>query len=93
MANNLTEVIPSLLAQGLHALRQNSVMPRLVNNSYSDLAARKGDTIDVPLSSSIVASAVTPAATAPDPGDTNQRADCDESVVRGCFRAFRQGTA
>lgn len=70
MANNLTEVIPSLLAQGLHALRQNSVMPRLVNNSYSDLAARKGDTIDVPLSSSIVASAVTPAATAPDPGDT-----------------------
>lgn len=47
-----------------------SIMPRLVNNSYSDLAARKGDTIDVPISSSIQAVAVTPAATAPDPGDT-----------------------
>lgn len=65
--NNLTEVIPSLLAQGLHALRQQSIMPRLVNNSYSALAARKGDTIDVPLSSSITATAVVPAATAPDP--------------------------
>jgi hypothetical protein len=70
MPNNLEEVIPSLLATGLNALRQRSIMPRLVNNSYSTLASKKGDTIDVPISSSITATAVTPAATAPDPGDT-----------------------
>lgn len=70
MANDLSAIIPSLLVQGLGALRENSIMPRLVNNSYSADAARKGDTITVPISSSITAVAVVPAAVAPDPGDT-----------------------
>lgn len=70
MANNLSAIIPSLLVRGLGALRENSIMPRLINSSYSADAARKGDTITVPISSSITAVAVVPASVAPDPGDT-----------------------
>jgi len=69
MANTLTEVIPKLLAQGLMALRENSIMPRLINTDYSELAAQKGDTVNVPIPSAISVAAVTPAATAPDPGN------------------------
>jgi len=63
MANTLTNVTPQLLAQGLLALRQNSIMPRLVNNSYSPMAAEKGASIDIPIPSAISAQEVTPAVT------------------------------
>lgn len=69
--NNLAAVIPSLLVQGLGALREQSIMPRLVNTSYSSDAARKGDTISVPISSSIAVTDVTPANVAPDPGSSD----------------------
>ena len=66
MANNvITAVIPKILAQGLVALRQNSVTPRLVANMTSSIAGVKGSTIDVPIASAITAVAVTPATTAP----------------------------
>lgn len=69
MASNvLTNVIPRLLAQGLVTLRENAVMPRLVANMSSAFAGRKGSTIDVPIPSAIVATEVTPAATAPAAG-------------------------
>lgn len=65
MANTITEVLPKILAQGLLALRQNSVMTRLVNTSYSAEAASKGNVINVPIPSAIAARAVTPSVTTP----------------------------
>lgn len=60
MANTNTNITPLLLAGGLRALRQFAVMPRLVNRSYSDEAAQKGDTINVPIPSALAARDVVP---------------------------------
>lgn len=70
MANNLSAVMPKILARGLLALREQAVMPRLVNADYSNDAAKKGDTIDVPLPSAIAATDVTPSNTPPTATDT-----------------------
>jgi hypothetical protein len=70
MANAMTEIMPKILARGLLALREQAILPRLVNADYSNDAARKGDTVDVPLPSAIAATDVTPSAAAPQPGDT-----------------------
>lgn len=63
MANTITEVLPKILAQGLMALRQNAVMTRLVNTSYSNEAAQKGNVINVPMPSALTAIDVTPSNT------------------------------
>ena len=63
--NTLTNVIPQILAQGLLALRENCVMPRLVNSDYSTEAKEEGSTIDVPIPSAIAAQQVSPANTPP----------------------------
>ena len=65
MANSLSAVMPKILARGLLALREQAVMPRLVNADYSNDAARKGDTIDVPLPSAVAATDVAPSHAAP----------------------------
>lgn len=49
MANNLQKVFPQILTEALSVLRESSLMPSLVNTSYSDEAAKKGDKIDIPL--------------------------------------------
>jgi len=64
--NTLTAVIPQILAQGLMALRELAIMPRLVNSDYSREAAQKGATIDVPIASAITAVQVSPSYVAPD---------------------------
>lgn len=63
MANTLTNYLPKILAQGLMALRQNAIMSRLVNTSYSKEAAQRGNVINVPIPSAITARDVTPAVT------------------------------
>ncbi len=60
MPNVLTAIVPQLLAQALPVLRANSVMPRLVNRQYETMAARQGDTINVPVSAAIAVQDVVP---------------------------------
>jgi len=63
MANTLTPLIDKLIARGLEVLRENAVMPRLVNSTYTGNAANRGDTITVPVSADITAGAVSPSNT------------------------------
>jgi P22 coat protein - gene protein 5 len=60
MANDLSVLAPKLLAQGLMALRENAVMPRLVNRDYETEAAQKGTTVTIPIPSAIADRNVAP---------------------------------
>lgn len=66
--NTITNIIPHLLAQGLVTLRENAIMPRLVNAAYSAQAAEQGSSIDIPVPAAITAAPVTPSYA--DPNDT-----------------------
>tara|TARA_R100000005_G_scaffold95776_1_gene78728 strand:- start:2455 stop:3585 length:1131 start_codon:yes stop_codon:yes gene_type:complete len=67
MPNDISAAMPKILARGLMALREQTVMPRLVNGDFSADAASKGDTIDVILPSDLTADDVTPGTTPPTP--------------------------
>jgi hypothetical protein len=61
VANTITNVLGKILADGVLALRQNAVTPRLVNRDYEGAAvAGAGAAVNVPIPSSIAARAVTP---------------------------------
>lgn len=62
MTQSFTEVIPKILAQGLLALRETCVMPRLVNSDYSKEAAAKGAAVTIPIPSAVPVQEVTPGA-------------------------------
>lgn len=68
--NSISNILPKILARGLMTLRQQVIMPRLVNSDYSTDAAKKGDVINVPIPQSRVATDVTPAETPPAPAPT-----------------------
>ncbi len=63
MPNSLSNLIPRLLARGLLALREQAVMPRLVNLDYSSEGAMRGSTIDIPISNTFTATNVAPSMT------------------------------
>ncbi len=69
MSNTLTVLQGKLLAQGLMALREMAIMPRLVNIDFGTEAAQKGAAITIPIPSAVSAGAVTPAATPPSTSD------------------------
>ena len=71
MANSMTNIMPKILARGLLALREQAIMPRVVNLDYSNEASMKGDTIDVPIPSSLAVSAVAPSNTPPSAVDSS----------------------
>lgn len=60
MANNITAVTPKIIAQTVPVLRENSVMPRLVNADITSDAANRGATVDVPIPSEFVVTDVAP---------------------------------
>lgn len=60
MANDLTNIMAKILANGLMTLREQCVMPRIVNGDYSSEAAMKGATIDVPIPTATTTKDVVP---------------------------------
>ena len=60
MSNDLAVAVPTILKYGLLALRQYSVMPRLVNTDYANEVKEKGDTIDVIIPSAVATADVVP---------------------------------
>jgi len=60
MANNLQDIMPKILARALVTLRRRLVMPALVNRDYSQAAAQRGDTVNVPVPPVIGARDVAP---------------------------------
>lgn len=71
MVNDLTNVIPQLLAQGMLALREQIRMSWLVNRSYETIAGQKGSTVEVPFPSRIAVNDVAPANVPPVTQDSN----------------------
>ena len=63
MSNTLTSLLPTIIAQGALALRQQARMAQLVNRDLQGIAQRKGNVVNVPIPSAIAARAVTPAVT------------------------------
>ena len=65
MPNLLNDVMPKILSSALVTLRENAVMPRLVNSDYSSEASRHGNVINVPVPTRMQATDVIPGPYAP----------------------------
>lgn len=62
MANQLLDIMPRILSSALITLRENAIMPKLVNSSYSADAAQKGNVIQVPVPTAVPSQDVLPGA-------------------------------
>jgi hypothetical protein len=51
MPNDISAVVPRILAEGVVAIRENSVMTRLVRSDFGREAMQKGQSVDVPIPS------------------------------------------
>jgi len=69
MPNDLSVVIPQVLSQAVMILRENAIMPRLINTDYSAAVAEQGDTVDIPIPSSVATRDVAPGQTTPAPNN------------------------
>lgn len=71
VVNDFSNVLGTIFAQGLMALREACVMPRLINSDYSADAAGQGQvvTIEIPSAATAVDIAVSGANVAPDPAN------------------------
>ena len=66
MGNQLfTNIIPQIMADGLEVLRENAILPRLVNRKLEREAGEFGSTIDIPVIDDATVVTVSPAATYP----------------------------
>lgn len=70
MSNSFDVLIGKILARGLMALREQCIMPQLVNGDYASEGAMYGQTIDVPVSRAVTAVDITPSNTPPALVDT-----------------------
>lgn len=87
MANTLTNIIPQMLFRNLPTLREQSIMPRLVLNSFELGDERaKGSTVDIPLPTAISSRDVTAAVT----HATNQ--DTDDSTVQCVLNQWKEAS-
>ena len=73
--NDLKALAPRILAKGLMALRNNTVLPVTVNRDYEGDAMMRGTTVDVPIPDPRAVTDVTPSSykDADNPEDTTQR--------------------
>ena len=62
MANIFQEIAPKILSQALLGLRENAIMPRLVNSNYSADAKEKGQSITIPVPTKMATQDVIPGA-------------------------------
>lgn len=71
MANSISDLMLKIISRSFMTLRERLSFVRLINQSYSNEAKRKGATVDIPKSSSITLEDVTPAANNPTTPDTS----------------------
>jgi hypothetical protein len=64
--NTTSNIVNTIFAQGLVALREMAVMPRFVNLDYSTQPGQRGSTIQISVPAAITTGNVTPSNTPPD---------------------------
>lgn len=85
--NDLTNIMPKILARGLLSLRKLCIMPRIVNSDYSNEAAMKGTTIDIPVPTAVATIDVTPSNTLITPEG------CTPALVQVSLNNWKQNKA